>query len=399
MKKYITVIVILVIIVLSGCSTEKVYDQKWYKGNLHTHSYWSDGDEFPEMIMDWYKSNGYDFVALSDHNILADSVKWKLIPRGFVYENAFDEYLEKYGTEWVDYTEDTGRISVKLKTYDEYKQLFEEHEKFLIIRAEEITDSYEKKPLHLNATNIQSLIKPQGGGSVSEVLQNNIDAVWSQRKEFGEPILIHINHPNFYYAISLQDMISLRGERFFEIYNGHPLVNNYGDSTHMGTEEMWDRINIAYIKKGQPLMYGIATDDSHNYHLFGDEYSNAGRGWVMIKADSLNPTSLINSMENGAFYASTGVMLENIYLKNNTLMIRVKSNEGINYKIQFIGAVSDSETIQIFKTVEGPTGEFVLSEGIMFVRVKIISDVLQTNPFQEGDYESAWTQPVIPDLQ
>jgi hypothetical protein len=31
-------------------------------GNLHTHSYWSDEDDFPEMIMDWYKTRGYDFT-------------------------------------------------------------------------------------------------------------------------------------------------------------------------------------------------------------------------------------------------------------------------------------------------------------------------------------------------
>src|SRR5205814_702981 len=28
---------------------------RWWKGNLHTHSFWSDGDDFPEMIADWYK--------------------------------------------------------------------------------------------------------------------------------------------------------------------------------------------------------------------------------------------------------------------------------------------------------------------------------------------------------
>ena len=49
---------------------------RWYRGNLHTHSLWSDGNDLPEMICDWYKRNGYDFVALSDHNILADREKW-----------------------------------------------------------------------------------------------------------------------------------------------------------------------------------------------------------------------------------------------------------------------------------------------------------------------------------
>src|SRR6186997_2621450 len=49
---------------------------RWYKGNLHTHSLWSDGDDFPEMIVDWYKSRGYHFLALSDHNTLQTGEKW-----------------------------------------------------------------------------------------------------------------------------------------------------------------------------------------------------------------------------------------------------------------------------------------------------------------------------------
>jgi hypothetical protein len=53
---------------------------KWYKGNTHTHSLWSDGDDFPEMIMHYYKSHGYDFIALSDHNIFAEGEKWSRVP-------------------------------------------------------------------------------------------------------------------------------------------------------------------------------------------------------------------------------------------------------------------------------------------------------------------------------
>ena len=45
--------------------------QVWQKGNLHTHSLWSDGDDFPEMIIQWYKDNDYQFLALSDHNTIS----------------------------------------------------------------------------------------------------------------------------------------------------------------------------------------------------------------------------------------------------------------------------------------------------------------------------------------
>jgi histidinol phosphatase-like PHP family hydrolase len=61
----------------------------WYKGNLHTHSLWSDGDAFPETAVSWYKEHGYHFIALSDHNILADHEKWVHIGR---QDQAYLEY-------------------------------------------------------------------------------------------------------------------------------------------------------------------------------------------------------------------------------------------------------------------------------------------------------------------
>ena len=381
------------LIVLWSCQPKEEPQQNWYKGNLHTHSLWSDGDEYPEMIIDWYKTNGYDFVALSDHNILADTEKWILVPKSKMYEEGFENYLGRFGDQWVNYKTDSGRTQVKLKTYLEYKYLFED-ENFIIIQSEEITDSFEGKPIHMNATNIQSLIPPQHGTSVTDVMQRNVDAVLKQKAETGAPMFPHINHPNFHYAISLQNMIDLHGERFFEVYNGHPQVHNYGDSAHISIEKMWDLINIAYLKKGQPLMYALATDDSHNYHQFGAAYSNAGRGWVMVQADSLTPGSLIRAMEEGKFYASNGVILDEVRMDNNHLYVKVQSVEGVNYRIEFIGAGKNDQDARILKTFSGTEGDFELSGDIQFVRAKITSDKIKSNPFQEGEYEMAWTQPV-----
>ncbi len=385
-------------IFINACETATkttVPAQQWFKGNLHTHSYWSDGDEFPEMIMDWYKTHGYDFVGLSDHNTLAVGEKWKLVPKGGVYKDAFYSYLEKYGKDWVDYKEDTGRVSVKLKTFEEYVPLFAEKDKFLIIQSEEITNSFDGKPLHLNVTNVKDLIGSQEGTSVVDVLQKSIDAVAAQRQATGQPMIIHINHPNFYFAISLDDMISLNGERFFEVFNGHPMVNNYGDSTHIGMEEMWDRINIAYLAAGKPLMYGVATDDSHNYHLFGDAYSNSGRGWVMVKADSLRPASLIESMERGDFYGSTGVTLKDLGYSGAKLSLAIATEAGIDYSIQFIGAREGEEMTSVLAEAKGAKAEFELTPDLLFVRARVVSDKYKENPFKEGDYETAWTQPVV----
>src|ERR1700712_2927877 len=121
---------------------------KWYKGNTHTHSLWSDGDDFPEMIMKYYTSHDYDFISLSDHNTFAEGEKWTVIPQHPFRQQRFKDYLAAYGDKWVVYKkDDTGRISVKLKTLDEYRPLFEKKDKFLIIKAEEITDAYAGKPI------------------------------------------------------------------------------------------------------------------------------------------------------------------------------------------------------------------------------------------------------------
>ena len=372
--------------------------QKWYKGNIHTHSLWSDGNDFPEMIMNWYKSNGYDFISLSDHNVLAQGDKWAKIPAHPFRQQRFKEYLAKYGADWVTYkTDSAGLISVKLKTLAEYRPLFEEKDKFLIMQAEEISDHYQKKPIHLGAINIKELIKPQGGNSVAEVMQKNLDAVYAQRERTGELMFAHINHPNFEWAIKVEDMMQLRGERFFEVYNGHPHVHNYGDSTTIGMEELWDRMLIHYISEGRELVYGLATDDAHNFIEYNGSQSNPGRGWIMVRAAELTPTALITAMEKGDFYATTGVVLHELEFKNSRLNIEVKPEPGIEYTIQFWGAGTSKNSKGkgvLLKEVKDINANYKFRRKNLYVRAKIISTKLKENPFAEGDVESAWTQPV-----
>ncbi len=368
---------------------------KWFKGNTHTHSYWSDGDDFPEMIMDWYKTNGYDFICLSDHNTLAQGEKWKLIPDFPAHDRRFREYLNKYGEDWVAYEIDSAkRVRVKLKTLEEYAPLFEEKGKFLIIQSEEITDGFEKKPVHINAINVKEAILPSGGSSVTEVMQNNLDKVYEQRQRTGQAMFAHINHPNFIWGISLQDMMNLNGDRFFEVYNGHPMVHNYGDSTRPGTEEMWDRLLINGIQKRKPLLYGLATDDSHNYLSYSVRNSNPGRGYIMVHARELTAASIIEAMESGNFYSSTGVELEEVLFEKGNLFIRVKPEAGVTYSIQFIGADRGKDRPGILKIVNGTEAKYKIKKRNVYVRANIISSKYQENPFREGDFEKAWVQPV-----
>ncbi len=376
-------------------SLSSAYAQNWYKGNLHTHSLWSDGDDYPEMIMDWYKANGYNFVGLSDHNTFQEGEKWVNVPRVPERRRTFERYLRTFGPDWVTYKKGPNdSLKVRLKNLQEYRSYFDDPGKFLIIKSEEVSTSYDSKPIHINMTNVQNLIRPQRGNSVAEVMQNNIDLVVAQRRQTGQPMFPHINHPNFYYAITAHDLMQLRYERFFEVFNGHPMVNNYGDEKRDGTEVMWDKINVHFVQQGRPLMYGLATDDSHNYQFFGLEYSNTGRGWVMVNAADLSPRSLIESMEAGRFYATSGVELEKLVQTPSSISFKIKAEPNVNYTIQWIGLKKGKEKTEIFKEIKGLEASYTLAEDDLMVRAKIISSKPKYNPFSAGDVETAWIQPI-----
>ena len=144
-------------------------------------------------------------------------------------------------------------------------------------------------------------------------------------------------------------------------------------------------------------MYGLATDDSHHYHDFGKDWSNAGRGWVMTKANELNPSSLIESLEAGQFYATTGVVLDEVSFVDNVLTIDVAEEEGISYTIYFIGCRSENSMPEILRSEVATQAYFQLTEDLLFVRCRITSTKEQHNPVEDMVYEMAWTQPVIYD--
>jgi hypothetical protein len=384
---------ILLFIILISCGKDGT-EQQWKKGNLHTHSFWSDGDDFPEMIIDWYKTNNYQFIALSDHNTIADNIYWYKLKQSDVENKTLDKYKKRFG-DWVESKNDSTGTYVRLKTFNEYKNKLDDLNSFLIIKSEEVTSSFENKPVHINVTNIQEKIDPFKGNSVYEVMQKTIDAVNAQRKKLNIPMFAHINHPNFGYGINVEDLKKLNGERFFEVYNGHPAVHNEGDDLHIDLETMWDIINISYYDNNKPLLLGIATDDSHNYHKKSTSLSNTGRGWVMVNSKKIETLSLIESMESGNFYSSSGVELKKVKHNKEKLVVEIEPNKGVNYEIVFIGYRKDDSQVQVLKRVKGNSADYIFKENDLFVRAKISSDEIKVNPYVEGETTQAWTQPVI----
>jgi hypothetical protein len=403
----------------------------WRRGNMHTHSLWSDGDNYPEMIAAWYKERGYQFLVFTDHNTLLKNERWVEIDKTKGGRNAFEALKAAFPNEWVttrmrevekgEEKKKENIEEVRLKTFDEIFSKLAVPQKYLLIQGEEITDKFKNKPIHMCATNTQELLPPTGGDSVVDVMQRNIDSAVSRRERTGVKTLVHLNHPNFGYAITAEQLMQVVGENFFEVYNGHPTVYNTGDATHASTERIWDIINTFRLSKlNLPVMFGLATDDGHNYfETQPGKGAQPGRGWVMVLTNKLDPDALVESLEAGQFYSSSGVTLESVTTHDGQMKVVAAPAEGVTYRIDFIGtrrsfndqslpASDDSvkaddltrkysdEIGMVLKSVDGPTAEYKFDGSELYVRTVVTSSRLHPNPSEAGEFERAWVQPIIP---
>ena len=385
--------------VVTGCSAGK--KAQWHKGNLHTHSLWSDGDDFPERIALWYRDRGYHFLAISDHNTVQEGEKWvhnvELHRRGA--GPAAEAYLRDFaGSAKVRGDVAAGTHEIRLAPFEEYKPLVERPGSFLLIRSEEISDKFEKKPIHMNATNLVERIPPQGGNSVVEVIANNLRAVREQGRRLNRPILPHLNHPNFGWGVTAEELAEVVEEPFFEVYNGHPSVNQQGDAQHPSIDRLWDIANtLRIVKFNAPPLMGLATDDSHHYHAPGMNRATSGRGWVMVRSAALTAESLIAAMERGDFYASSGVTLGEVKYdeRSRTLEVEVEPDGEARFTTRFIGTMEGSDEVgAVLAMVEGRRATYRLTGRELYVRAVVSSDRPPANPSFAGQAAQAWTQPV-----
>lgn len=390
--------------------------QRWCRGNMHTHSFWSDGDDFPEAIAKWYRDRGYQFLVFTDHNTLLQKERWVNLDKR---RAAYDSLAAAWPAEWIETRGDGPAREVRLKTFDEVFAKLAVPQEYLLIQGEEITDRFGKLPVHLCATNTLELLPPTGGEGVADVIQRNLLAAQSRRERSGVKTIVHLNHPNFGYAVTAEQLLPAVGGNFFEVYNGHPSVNNAGDETHASTERMWDIINSFRLEKLQlPLLYGLATDDGHNYfEKTPGKRAQPGRGWVNVLTSTLTPDALVESLEAGRFYSSSGVALKSIRCEGGSLQIEIAAEEGVTYRTEFIGtdrgfpqesepAVPDeaeaalltrrySDQIgRIYAVVEGANPSYQLTGRELYVRAVVKSSRKHPNPGEQDEYERAWVQPV-----
>ncbi len=211
----------------------------------------------------------------------------------------------------------------------------------------------------------------------------------------------------------------VHGDNFFEVYNGHPSVHNSGDAFHASTERIWDILLAHRIADlGLPLLYGLANDDGHRYHHIPSRGSEPGRGWIMVLSPKLSVDALLQAIEAGRFYASSGVRLRQVTSGPEGLNVEIDPEPGIQYTVEFIGTRADfdhkSEPVKdlsgkeirttrrysdqigrVLQTVEGETAKYQFGPNDLYVRARVTSTKRHPNPSEIGEFERAWVQPVL----
>ena len=203
-----------------------------------------------------------------------------------------------------------------------------------------------------------------------------------------------IPHPYKYNnSLSAQEMIDdikSKGAKVFyahPYWTGHTYVEMTEVSGYLGMEVYnqvcqgsdsgnarvyWDQM----LNNGHVLT-GLACDDLHSS-------SEIGKAWTMIRADELNEKSILEALEQGSFYASTGPEIVDYRLiDEKSIKVECSSAEKIVFR------TSGAGNGKVFKSENGEelhSAEWDLSgKKPTWVRCEVT----------DKDGHTAWTNPVF----
>jgi hypothetical protein len=237
------------------------------RGNVHTHSTRSDGTAPIESMVAWYRSHGYQFVAMTEHDVRVDPTELdSLAGPGFV-----------------------------------------------VISGQEVTDSVDGVPLHVNALCGQRTIDEKVDFARADV---GLSTIFREIRASGAIPLV--NHPNFHWALGATDLErGASGRYLLEIWSGHPNVAPMGDALHPSAEAIWDEV---FARGGD--VAPAAVDDAHGLPddpKGGDAFP--GRGWVETYGDETTASAICVALADGRLYASTGPALARVAVEGETFSI------------------------------------------------------------------------------
>ena len=271
----------------------------WYRANLHCHSTHSDGHFTPEQLKEVYKKEGYQILAISDHEILLD------------HSDLNDEnFLTLTSTEYsINADEESFPALDKTKKIDPW------------IR---------KKLMHLNAFSPDPHNTFQPAAKTAEWYGMNGDYPESKfdgyerkytKESLNETIrrlnehgfLVQFNHPNWS-VNEREDYMALEGLWSLEILNHATEVLTGAEYCPYIYDDM--------LRNGKKLFCTMG-DDNHNRKKPDGTYdmTQSFGGFTMIGANELKYDKIFDAMKNGNFYCSMGPRIHSLIVEDNKVKI------------------------------------------------------------------------------
>ncbi|MGY6517502.1 MAG: hypothetical protein ACXIUZ_02195 [Lysobacteraceae bacterium] len=391
---------------------------RWYRGNLHAHDLWSDGDSFAEVLAYRYREAGYHFLVLSNHDTAMRGERWVELGR----PPASPEALAVRESLFPDWPAEVRRgvhgPRVRLAEWAEVAHRLGQPGRFLLLPGVEISDRAASLAVHLNAINHSGETRLVADGDPVALVNRHTARLAQWREADGSRTVTQLNHPNFAWSLTAEQVMRMREVALMEVFNGHPISRDEGDGFRVGTERLWDIALTHRIHSlDLPLIFGTATDDVHHLHDGPGSGARPFRGWVEVLAGTLTPAAITEALAEGRFYASSGVRLDAIVSSPQGVRVEVAAVPGVDYVIEFIGTrrgfneqvrpVLDRLGSPVYAThrhdpaigtvlhrVEGPRGQYRFHDGDLYVRARVTASARHADPSRPNERLRAWTQPV-----
>jgi len=178
-------------------------------------------------------------------------------------------------------------------------------------------------------------------------------------------------HPNFTQKgwWPLDAMSDLKGYIGIEIYNG-VIFRMEGSGLAV---DVWD-----FLLSNGKLIWGFANDDFHRWF-------DMARGWNIVHSNSKEKEDIKRAINQGSFYASTGLSLKDFIFENDILRIsaRAKGSYIKDYTYRFIG-----DNGKILKQEYAEFAEYKINGNEKYIRVEVTSEhgaMLWTQPIYDNE--------------
>lgn len=272
-------------------------NKKFYKSQLHCHSLNSDGKISVEQQKVLFKEKGYSVVAFTDHEHLVDNSY--LDDENFLTITSCELAIKEDAHKSTLKDRNMKAIHLNIYALDQHNV---------------ITPCYSSIYDHYTNDEIRKITRFDGEYQ-REFSPKGINDIIRIAKEKG--FLVSYNHPDW----SLDNAagyLQYEGLDFVEIYN-HSCTMAGGDSYII---KAFDDI----LRDGKKI-YATMCDDSHSLgRMFG--------GWVMINAECLDYNTIMNALQKGEFYCSTGPEIYSLVRKGNTVTIKTSPAKRIALSTQ-----------------------------------------------------------------